>query len=261
MGRDGLVYMMMTKMAASRSRALRLTNDSGQKGQRKSVRKVMQRNNERTDEGIGGRVDEWIEVRIDERIEGRIDERIEGRIGERIEGRSGEGVEGRVGERFEGERVEEVIRCLCACREEKGEMVCCDVCEGWSHLSCLGMKEGVGVMEGKEIVCHFCMSACLLALQKEVAELREELWSARVELKEVKEQNSRLKCEIEHEKCERLSATQEKVVGSMTRCGMVAGDRSKGEMRLGEGEKQVDRQQLSSSGSEGSERQKCTEEC
>ena len=141
-----------------------------------------------------------------------------------------------------------MISCLCACREEKGEMVCCDVCEGWSHLSCLGMKEGVGVMEGKEFVCHFCMSACLLALQKEVVGLREELRSARVELKEVKEENGRLKYEIEHEKCERLSATQEKVVGSMTKCGMVAGDRSKGAMRLGEGEKQVDSQQLSSSG-------------
>ena len=42
----------------------------------------------------------------------------------RIDERIGEGIEGRVGERFEGERVEEVIRCLCACREEKGEMMC-----------------------------------------------------------------------------------------------------------------------------------------
>ena len=44
--------------------------------------------------------------------------------------------------------------------------------------SCLGMKEGVGVMEGKEFVCHFCMSACLLTLQREVVGLREELRSA-----------------------------------------------------------------------------------
>ena len=193
----------------------------------------MQRNNERSDEGIVGRVDERIdkriEGRIDERIKVRIGERIEGRIGEEIEGRIGEGIEGRVGERFEGERVEEVISCLCACREEKGEMVCCDVCEGWSHHSCLGMKKGVGVMEGKEFVCHFCMPTCLLALQKEVVGLKEELRSARVELKEVKEENGRLKYEIEHEKHERLCATQEKVVGSMTKCGMVAGDRSKGQ--------------------------------
>ena len=41
---------------------------------------------------------------------------------------------------------------------------------------------------------------------------------------------------------------------------MVAGDRSKGAIRLGEGVKQVDREQLSASGSECSERQKCTEE-
>ena len=233
----------------------------------------MQRNNERTGEGIKGRVDERIKVRIDERIEGRIEvrinERIKGMIGERIEGRIGEVIKGRVDERIEvriderigegiegrvDERVKEVIRCLCACREEKGEMVCCDVCEGWSHLSCLGMKEGVGVMEGKEFVCHFCMTACLLALQKEVVGLRVELRSARVELKEVKEENSRLKYKIEHEKHERLSATQEKVVGIMTNCGMVAGDRSKWATRLGEGEKQVDHQQLSASGSEGSER-------
>ena len=25
-------------------------------------------------------------------------------------------------------------------------MLCCDVCEGWSHLTCMGMKEGVEVM-------------------------------------------------------------------------------------------------------------------
>ena len=94
----------------------------------------------------------------------------------------------------------------------------------------------------------------LVGTAKEVAGLRGELRSARVELKEVKEENSRLKYEIEHEKRERLSATQEKVVGSMAKCGMVAGDRSKGATRLGEGEKQVDHQQLSASGSEGSER-------
>ena len=73
----------------------------------------------------------------------------------------------------------------------------------------------------------------LVGTAKEVAGLRGELRSARVELKEVKEENSRLKYEIEHEKCERLSATQEKVVGSITKYGMVAGDRSKGQRGWG----------------------------
>ena len=47
-------------------------------------------------------------------------------------------------------------------------MVCCDVCEGWSHLRCMGMKEGVGLMEGKVFVCHFCLSKCLVSLRNEV---------------------------------------------------------------------------------------------
>ena len=44
-----------------------------------------------------------------------------------------------------------------------------DVCQGWSHLRCIGMKEDVRVMEGKEFVCHFCLSACLLMLRKVVS--------------------------------------------------------------------------------------------
>ena len=58
--------------------------------------------------------------------------------------------------------IDEAIRCLCACKVDSGEMVCCDVCKECSHLRCIGMKEGVGVMQGKEFVCHFCVSACLL---------------------------------------------------------------------------------------------------
>ena len=65
--------------------------------------------------------------------------------------------------------------------------MCCDVCEGWSHLRSMGMKEGVGVMEGKKFVCQFCVSACLLALKKEVGGLREELSSVKSELKKMKE--------------------------------------------------------------------------
>ena len=169
--------------------------------------------------------------------------------GEKVEG---VGVNGRRRE----EAGDEVVRCLCACREEKGEMVCCDVCEGWSHLSCIGFKEGVGMMEGKEFVCYFCMSSCLLALQREVAGVKEELRSAKVELKEVKEENRRLKDEMEKERFEKLRATQVKVAASTTRCEMVVGDRLKGAVRLEKGEKQADcqRQPLASR-SENSESQ------
>ena len=37
-------------------------------------------------------------------------------------------------------------------------MMRCDVCKGWTHLSCMRMKEVVGVVEGKEFVCHFCVA-------------------------------------------------------------------------------------------------------
>ena len=162
------------------------------------------------------------------------------------------------GRRWE-ESGDEAIRCLCACREEKGEMVCCDMCEGWSHLSCIGVKEGVGVMEGKEFVCYFCMSACLLALRREVTWVKEELHSAKVELKGVKEENGRLKDEVEKVRSEKLGATQAKVAGSMTGCEMVVGDRSKGAVRLEKGEKQADCQHQAS-GSDNIESQQENEE-
>ena len=49
------------------------------------------------------------------------------------------------------------IKCQCACMIEKGEMVCCNVFGEWSHLRCLGVKEGVGVLKVKLFVCHFCL--------------------------------------------------------------------------------------------------------
>ena len=77
-------------------------------------------------------------------------------------------------------------------------MVCCDVCEGWSHLRCMGMKEGVGLMEGKVFVCHFiCLSKCLVSLRNEVGVLREELSLVKSELKETRDENERLKSELE----------------------------------------------------------------
>ena len=33
-----------------------------------------------------------------------------------------------------GWHVDEAIRCLCAYRAERDEMVCCDACGSWSHL-------------------------------------------------------------------------------------------------------------------------------
>ena len=69
------IDIYLYKMAASRSRALRLTNDSEQKAQRKSTRKsgrkAVQKNGEKTADGIK------------ERVEGGVDERIEVNIGER----------------------------------------------------------------------------------------------------------------------------------------------------------------------------------
>ena len=31
-------------------------------------------------------------------------------------------------------------------------MLCCALYEGWSHLSCMGMKEGVGVMVERQLL-------------------------------------------------------------------------------------------------------------
>ena len=148
----------------------------------------------RIGEGVKGRVSEGIDGGgVGERIEERISERIEERIGDRIKERSEEGLE---------ETSDESIRCICACSVEKEEMMCCNVCEGWTHLMCIGMKEGVGGMEGKEFECYFCMSACLLALQREVEGLRKEL-------KETREENGRLRSVLEQERPERARVAQE----------------------------------------------------
>ena len=113
---------------------------------------MIQRSDERIGEGINGRFSEGIGGRLD----GRVSEGLNVRIGEGIDdGEVRNGVEP------EMENSNEAIRCLCACKMESGEMVCCDVCKGCSHLRCIGMKEGVGVMEGREFVWHFCVSACL----------------------------------------------------------------------------------------------------
>ena len=61
------------------------------------------------------------------------------------------------------------------------------------------------------------MSACLLVLQKEVAGVKEELCSAKVELKQVKEENRTLKDQREKERCEKLRTTQVTVRGVRVR--------------------------------------------
>lgn len=115
-------------------------------------------------------VREGIGERVDDRINEGCAEGIEEGIGEVIAEVCGDGVEEVVG--LPGD---EVIRCLCACRVERSEMVYCDVCESWSNLRCVGMKEGVGIMEGKKFVCHFCLSPCVMELRWEVKGLREDL--------------------------------------------------------------------------------------
>ena len=130
------------------------------------------------------------------RVSEGIDKGIDGGIGEGI----GEGLGGGIdGEGVGRSESAEAITCLCDCKMEKGEMVCCDVCNGWSHLRCMGMKEGVGLMEGKVFVCHFRLSQCLVNLHNEVGVLREELRLVKRELKETRDENERLKGELERE--------------------------------------------------------------
>ena len=69
------------------------------------------------------------------------------------------------------------------------------------------MKEGVGAMEGKEFVCHFCVSACLVV--RRGVERGAELSQSK--LKEVREENGRLNSPIEQA---RLRVAQEEVMGT-----------------------------------------------
>ena len=143
------------------------------------------------------------------------------------------------------------MRCLCACTDESEEMVCCDGCGGWSHLKCIGMKEGVGVMEGKEFVCYFCVSAWLVTLRKEVGRLREELGSVKSELRDVREENGRLRSQIEQERPERLRVAQEEVVVNVTECEEVGNVDVAKAMKPGVEEKKTSQQKsVTGSGSE-----------
>ena len=202
----------MINMAACNTRAQRFSDDSSalndleQKSQRsqcKSTRKVIQEAYDgkkrcagsKSKKGAkgGGKMVQMIEDGVGDRIGGVV-EGIDERVDEGSDGGFGEGFGGGIdGEGVNRSESAEAITCLCDCKKEKGEMVCCDVCEGWSHLRCMGMKEGVGLMEGKVFVCHFH------CLRNEVGVLREELSLVKSELKETGDENERLKGELERE--------------------------------------------------------------
>ena len=158
----------------------------------------------------------------------------------------GGGSDSGVGEGVGRSESAEAITCLCNCKVEKGEMVCCDVCEGWSNVRCMGMKEGVGLMEGKMFVCHFRLSKCLVSLRNEVEVLRKELSLVKSELKETKDENERLKGELEREGTESSRIAYEgQVTGDMTEGGVVTCNKVDEIVVSGEGEKPVGCQQSS----------------
>ena len=90
----------------------------------------------------------------------------------------------------------------------------------WSHLRCMGMKEGMGILEGKKFVCHFCLSACVMELRWEVKGLREDLTVVTDKLKVASEENEKLKRQTEQTEKkgpERVRRAQdENRIGSLT---------------------------------------------
>ena len=95
-------------------------------------------------------------------VKGSVEGSVKGSMEGSVKGSPDDG-EVRIGVEYEVEKgrqqekaIDEAIRCLFACKVESGEMVYCDVCEGWSHLVC----EGRCGCDGGEGVCvHFCVSA------------------------------------------------------------------------------------------------------
>ena len=273
-------------MAACNTRARRFADDSSglndsvqkaQRSQRKSARKVIQEADDgkkrcagskskkgvkgggkKIEDGVSDRIGEGVVNGVDERvgegIDGGLDEGIDGPQSRKA-GKSGgaKGMEVLSGMESEGEEAsEEVIKCLCACRVEKGEMVCCDVCKSWSHLKCIGMKEGVKVIEGKEFVCYFCLSACLLALQREVGGLREELNAVKSDLKEASEESNRLKKQMEKERAEVSVSKQKSGRTSGEESGIIVGKKNSGRVGVEESEIDAGKQNSGRVGVEGS---------
>ena len=199
------------KMAASNVRARRLRKyltDDCERREKKSVGRVIQKRrggerkemihniDGRTAEGFEKRSVDGIGTKIARKIGGKLKEAVDGVVGEEVDYESDEGTDGRSGdgkvslakegEPGLGETRDEAIRCLCTREVESREMVRCEICEGWSHISCLGMKEDAGVMEGKSFVCYFCPSACLVQLCKEVGGLKEEMSMMKNEMDEMR---------------------------------------------------------------------------
>ena len=177
--------------------------------------------------------------------------------------RIGEGTEDRVGDSCcedvkEGEGSEDgYVRCLCARSVERGDMVCCDVCGSWSHLSCIGVKTGVSLMEGKDFVCFFCISTCLLALREEVGRLREEMEVMKRELKETREENEKLKCleGMVQKGSEKLEVNEkEGLVHAGVEGELVTEDKVR-KSQITDGENQTRCQQSQSAGNQRSEQQ------
>ena len=158
---------------------------------------------QRIGDEIGGKIDGEMGEGIGERYAERRNDRIGVGTDEKVSDDGSEKIDG--GEGLEGGD----IRCLCARRVESGNRVCCDVCGGWSHLSCIGVKAGVSVLEGKYFVCFFCLSTCLLALRKEVGGLREELDVMHSKLTETREENEKLRSLVVQKRSEKLGVSQE----------------------------------------------------
>ena len=156
--------------ALATATALSCPSDSKARSLRKSTRSVIQRGDDgirssaRLRIGNNGKK-KGVNQKIGDGVEGVIEDGIGEGIGAGSAGgrndRIGEGIDEKVSdggsEEVEvGEGEEDVgVRCLCARSVERGDMVCCDVCGGWSHLSCIGVKAGASLLEGKDFVCFF----------------------------------------------------------------------------------------------------------
>lgn len=72
-------------------------------------------------------------------------------------GAKGKGQEPEEEEDEEAEDDDAVIRCVCGVQEDDGErqMICCDKCEVWQHLVCLGLDEG-NQWDDKTYFCEIC---------------------------------------------------------------------------------------------------------
>ena len=124
---------------------------------------------------------------------------------------------------------DESIQCFCGSKQERGEMVCCEVCAGWFHLKCMGMKEGTNLLKEKEFVCHLCVSSVMLKMREEIMVLRRELEGVRKGMKSVEDQNALLQEQLVKERVVEGELEQEGTESSrMAYEGEVTGDMTEG---------------------------------